>query len=500
MKSRLLIFLTVMLVIVVLAALNAASYVRVEQEADAEFAPDRSTQNGGATGTRALYEFLRQSGHQVVRWGQSPSALSDKGAARPSTFVMVGRLRRQVEKEDADALLRWVAQGGRLVIIDRRPDTKLLPAAGTWHVASEIFDYPRSGARPDNTESMTEGVPPLAPAQPTLLTRDVTQVTRSRFAGRLHIYPTADDAKVDDQSPPPPVSPGGGDGPPTVKATPATQNENRNEGSPDEAGPTPPKPARGVGGGGPVVTVGTETQESADPPAPVRHLADGRDGEGSLLVDYVYGRGRIVILSDPYIVSNGGINLADNLILATNVVAGAGGLIAFDEYHQGYGAAEHGMLAYFAGTPIIWMLAQAAIIILAVVWTSGRRFARPLPAPHVDRRSKLEFVASMAELQGRARAYDLAVENIYGRTRRALARYGGIAASAPYTEIAARVAARSGRNSHELEALLRDCEDATAGAHTNARTALALVRRLRELERDLGIRMRSREIRQAERG
>jgi len=135
---------------------------------------------------------------------------------------------------------------------------------------------------------------------------------------------------------------------------------------------------------------------------------------------------------------------------------------------------------------------------VAVVWTRGRRFARPLPAPHVDRRSKLEFVASMAELQLRARAYDLAVENIYGRTRRALARYGGVAADAPPQELAARVAARSGRDARGLEALLRECEDAMAGTPLSARRALALVAQLRELERELGIRMRAREIRQAE--
>jgi hypothetical protein len=71
------------------------------------------------------------------------------------------------------------------------------------------------------------------------------------------------------------------------------------------------------------------------------------------------------------------------------------------------------------------MCAQLFLIAAAVVWTRGRRFGAPAPAPRVDRRSKLEFVASMAELQQRARAFDLAIENVYGRTRRALARYGG---------------------------------------------------------------------------
>ncbi|MCA1594233.1 MAG: DUF4350 domain-containing protein, partial [Acidobacteria bacterium] len=377
MKSRLAIFLTIVLMLVVLAALNAASYVRVEQEADSEFAPDRSTQNAGATGTRAFYEFLQQSGQKVVRWGQSPAALSNKDEARFSTFVLIGRMRREIEKEEAAALLRWVEQGGRLVIIDRMPDTRLLPVSRGWHVASEIFEYPRSNSRPDSTESMTEGVPLIAPAQPTLLTRDVAQVKRSRFAGRIHIYPTGEK----------PAANGIGHAPPPVKAPPAPREKNGEEHSrsdeTEQQTPPAPKPAPTVKG--PVVAIGRAGVEPVGPSAPVRHLSDGRQGEGSLLVDYVYGRGRIVILSDPFIVSNGGINLADNLMLATNLVAGAGGLIAFDEYHQGYGATQHHALAYFAGTPILWMFAQVALIVLAVLWTSGRRFARPLPAQRVDR-------------------------------------------------------------------------------------------------------------------
>jgi NmrA-like family len=245
----------------------------------------------------------------------------------------------------------------------------------------------------------------------------------------------------------------------------------------------------------------TDTETAAatrDAGAPVVHVADGREGPGSLLVDYAYGGGRIVVLSDPYVVSNAGVNRADNLFLAVNVATGGRkGRVAFDEFHHGYGETRNQLFAYFGGTPVLWMFAQGALVALALVWTSGRRFARPLPAPRTDRRSKLEFVSSMAELQHRARAYDLAVENIYQRTRRALARYGGLPATAAAAQIAERVAARSGRDRARIESLLRECEDAAAGAPLGARRALALARALRDLERDLGVLMRSREIRQA---
>jgi hypothetical protein len=482
MKGRLLIFLTVVLMVVLLVALNAASYVRVEQEGDTELMPDRSTLNAGGTGTLALFEYLRRRGVDVVRWRQPMSALSDESESRPASLVMVGSLRHEVERREADAVLRWVASGGRLVVIDRSPNPSLLPTAqGGWRVGSELFDSPGAEVHTDDVEVMTRGVPLIAPAQPTALTRDVTEVARSRFASRLHVYQTD-------------VKPTAGIGPgPRAPFTPTpTPTPEEDEGlwgkEPEPTEPLPPAPTTQV----------SADATDAEPGAPVVHVKDGRDGDGALLVDYAYGRGRVVVLSDPYIVSNGGINRADNLFLAVNVVTGGGaGRVAFDEFHQGYGATENRFFAYFRGTPVLWLFAQAALVVLAVVWTRGRRFARAVPAQRADRRSKLEFVASMAELQQRARAYDLAVENIYQRTRRALARYGGVAASAPLEQIAARVAARSGRDPRELEALLRECEDSIAGAPLTARRALALARHLRELERDLGILMRSREIRQA---
>ncbi|MDQ3917889.1 MAG: DUF4350 domain-containing protein [Acidobacteriota bacterium] len=490
MKGRLLIFLTVVVMVVLLVALNAASYVRVEQEGDTELQPDRSTLNAGGTGTLALFEYLQQRGVDVVRWRQPTSALADESEARPASLVIVGATRHEVERREAEDILRWVSQGGRLVLVDRSPTTRLLPAtAGGWRVGSELVESPGPEVRTDDVEVMTRGVPLIAPAQPTALTRDVAEVTRSRFAGRLHVYQT-DAAPVV----------GIGPGPPRSRFTPSptpTPEEDDSlwgeEPEPTAQATPPPTPAAATqkeGAGGPA--------GKPDESAPVVHVGDGRGG--ALLVDYAYGRGRIVVLSDPYIVSNGGINRSDNLFLAFDAVTGGGegaGRVAFDEYHQGYGATENRFFAYFRGTPVLWLFAQVGLVVLAVVWTRGRRFARATPAPRTDRRSKLEFVASMAELQQRARAYDLAVENIYQRTRRALARYGGVGANAPLEQLAERVAARSGRDPRRLEALLRECEDAMAGAPLNARRALALARELRELERDLRLLMRAREIRQA---
>jgi hypothetical protein len=102
----------------------------------------------------------------------------------------------------------------------------------------------------------------------------------------------------------------------------------------------------------------------------------------------------------------------------------------------------------------------------------------------------------MAELQQRARAYDLAIENVYSRTRRVLARYAGMDYNSPRSEIAKRVASRSSIDAHQLETLMRQSEEAINGGPISERQSVHLVRRLREIEGSLGLRLRSRELKQ----
>ncbi|MDX6446075.1 MAG: hypothetical protein QOH71_3149 [Blastocatellia bacterium] len=455
MRQRLVIIVTLIVVIAALVLINAASYVKVEQIADSEMSPDRSTLNAGATGTRALYDFLHESGYPVARWRESTASLLSFTGPKPSTIIIVGSTIVPISDPEIKELLHWVETGGRLVIIDRSPDPALLPASGNWSIGTHMTSFPWTDVDASNFEQMTSGVKPVPPSQMALLAREVKEVLPSRFAGTITVATTT--SKKKDQH-------GNGD----------------TETSPDESEPTQ-KP-----------TSNDETKNVS--PAPVVNFA--REG-GGLLVEYPHGKGRIVLLSDPFIVANNGISRADNLELAVNIVTGKGGLVAFDEFHQGRSATHNALIQYFDGTPVLAICGQLALIGLMVIWSRGSRFGRPLPLPQVDRRSSLEFVASMAELQQRARAHDLALENIYGRIRRVLVRHAGLNQSSPRAEVATRVAARSGINRQKLETLMRNCEDAINGAPTNAKESLRMVRQLRQIESALGLRARDRDTKQA---
>ena len=439
MRQRLTIILTVIVILGALVVLNTITYVKKEKPLDTEIAPNRSTYHSGPTGTRALYDFLSESGMRVIRWRESPDRLLTSGA-NIRTLVIVGATQLPFSEEHAEPVLAWVAKGGRLVLIDREPPRFLLPKSGDWLINMKGYVFPGLDIDPADPKVMTETVSALRPVQPTLFTHNVQDVLPSRFAARVRITPIKPETGKDDEY----------------------EDEYDTDGKIS--------------------------------PAPVVHVADE---QGPLLVDYPHGAGRIVILSDPYVVTNGGIELRDNLQLAVNTIATVDGLIAFDEYHQGRGVTRNALATYFAGTPVLPIFAQVVLLILLILWTRGRRFGRALPLAQVDRRSSLEFVASMAELQERSRAFDLAIENIYSRTRRVLARHAGVDYNSPRSLIATRVASRSSVDAHKLETLMRQCEEAINGSAIHWRQAIELVRRLREVERTLGLSMRMRESKQA---
>ena len=90
MRQKLAIVGTILLIIGVLFAINAATYVSKDETKDYELSPNRSTYHAGPTGTRALYDFLNESGSKVMRWRESPDKLLGKGNEAVRTFVIIG--------------------------------------------------------------------------------------------------------------------------------------------------------------------------------------------------------------------------------------------------------------------------------------------------------------------------------------------------------------------------------------------------------------------------
>lgn len=511
MKQKVFIFGGFILLVLVLIGLNAASFSRKNIEPDSEFKPNRSTYNTDATGTRAVYDLLAETGRNVVRWQEKPSVLLANGKNKPSVFVIIGMPRRPVSEEEAVQILRWVAEGGRLVIIDRSPVADLLKTTADWEIS---FDESKTGSyniNPNQATEMTNKVVAAKPAQPTIYTQNVNAVMPSVFASRILLKKISDnqakvkndsfkvgDASKEFKNPPPvqkkfptpvptPKSPekisAKDEEPPPLRPTPkpiSRDNENYDEPPPPK--PTPDSGGYGQGSGNSVISA--EEKPAASDEIPFVHFGDS---ENVLLADFPYGNGQIVFLSDPFIVANNGINLADNMQLAINLLSTKNGITAFDEYHQGYGTNDNRLFAYFEGTPVISIFVQLGLLAALFFWSSGRRFARPLPSANPDRLSKLEYVGAMAEIQENTKAYDLAIESIFAEFHRKLIRYTATDNTISNQNLAGIIAGRSRINANELTKLMDDCVAIRQGEKTNKREVFELVKRIREIESELGI-------------
>lgn len=447
MRQQFLLLAALMALVLILIGLNAVSYVQKEKLPDSEAQPNRSTFNSGATGTRALHDLLVATGKRVSR-RQEPIGpeFENYDSRELDTFVIVGPIRREMSEEEVRHLLAWISAGGQLVLIDRDPERDLLTTTSRWEisvnegrnsVSATERDYLIVSVDPSNQGQMTARTAAVKPVQPSLFNAQINGVQPSKFGTSIRITRVPGQVEED----------------------------------------------------GELVAAGS-AEDNSDIPnlsnlAPVIHLANE---DKSLLADFPFGAGRIVLLTDPYVVANGGIDLADNGQLALNVIGSRSGPIAFDEYHQGFGADDSRLLSYFAGTPVIAIFLQFTALIALVIFSRGRRFARPLPAESEDRLSKLEYVGAMAQLQSRTKAFDLAIENIYTDFRRRVSRFFGVDNYTVSKEtLAGLVAKRLDMQAEEVADLMQRCEDIMHGEQTRRGKVLELVRRLREIEDALGL-------------
>lgn len=407
--------LSILLVIAVLIALSAAGNVELDRPVETEADPNRSSYNAGLTGTRAFYQLLEESNLPVGRWRDSFDSLKDK--ARNATLILVGPFQFDLPlaEQEARQLQSWVATGGQLLVVSRSPYAQFGDTAIHAQYEKDLNGWETPPAEADR---YTNPRSDEFIVQPTDLTRDLQGLLLSRFASRLRFYADVSEAEAPlstDAPTPPPT--------PAASAEPVP--------SPVESAPSP-TPIELLED---AIESEPEGWEFDTLYAPVVHLGDK---DGAVLAEFEYGEGRVVFLSDPFIIANNGISRGANLTLALNLVRslGDGGRqLLFDEYHHGYRSAANPLFNYFRGTPMPWLLLQGGLLSLLLIYTYGKRFARPLPLPQADRHSPLEFVGSMANLQQAAQARDLALENIYPRFKTKLCRRLGLSSQARIEEI-----------------------------------------------------------------
>ncbi|NOT61400.1 MAG: DUF4350 domain-containing protein [Acidobacteria bacterium] len=432
--------------LLVLIALSLAGNVELYQEAESEAEPRRSSFNAGPTGTRAFYQLLEESGHRVSRWRERFRAL--KSQAPNGVLVMIGPFAGGLSDDDAEALQDWIQEGGHVFVISRLPQEQL-----DYAVYADT-----SGKVPDpkaTAEQLVNAKSDELITQATRITHGLRGLALSDLASHIPLSDDKSETPTTDVTPQPSATA-------AATATPKPEPTQENEGN--------------------------MTTQKADSLfvllSPVVHLGDKK---GAVLADYDYGKGRVIVLTDPFVIANHGLARGANLQLVQNLLRelnAAERPILFDEYHHGYRSETNALIGYFRGTPFWWVLGQLLLLTGLVIYGAGKRFARPLPLAQTDRHSPLEFVSSMASLQQAAEAHDLALENIYPKFRARLCRRLGLSVRAKTEEIVAALP-NSPRFAPHAERLLRIVQ--TSEQSLNHQLTLTdnqvveLVRMMREL-------------------
>ncbi len=417
-----------LVVFAVLIALSAAGNTEFDRPRESEVQPIRSSYSTGPTGTRGLYQLLEESGRSIARLRESYHSLEKRSTN--IMLIIVGPFQKDhsLPSDEAQALQKWIARGGNALIVSRDP----IQQFGGHDIHSEITNKNPEWEAP--AEKLVDSNSDGFITQPTELTKDLRGLALSNLAARMRFSPA---------------------------------EHGRPEGEATKS-PTP-QPAK----------------EKEQPLyAPVIHMGDEK---GAILADFKYGEGRVVFLSDPFVIANNGILRGSNLTLALNLVNSLSAeesarTILFDEFHHGFHSESNPLVNYFRGTPMPWLLGQALLAGLLLAYTYGRRFARPLPLPRADRHSPLEFVGSMANLQRVAQARDLAIENIYPRFRSKVCRRLGLTSRAPVDEIISNL-----RQSHlplsedEVREVLKDGEMVLKGEQIDDLQLVNIVTRMRRI-------------------
>jgi Domain of unknown function (DUF4350) len=203
-----------------------------------------------------------------------------------------------------------------------------------------------------------------------------------------------------------------------------------------------------------------------------------RCGDDAVVVQFPFGKGEAVWWSSPTPLTNAGLKRDENLRLLLLSV-GEGRAVAFDEGLRGE---VRTFWEEAKGLPLWWMLGQFGLVFALLVLSFGRRSGPVREPVGRPRSSPVEFAESMGDLYEKAGATGAATEAARRRLVEVLRRDAGLSREVLVAGAESVAEALTERFGGDWSGLRMDLEEAraTADVQASARSALVLVKALRE--------------------
>jgi hypothetical protein len=131
---------------------------------------------------------------------------------------------------------------------------------------------------------------------------------------------------------------------------------------------------------------------------PLWHVGDE---PGAVLLSH--GKGRIVAVADPSLLTKRGLSRDDNFMVLVNVVRldAAEGRVYFDEYHHGLqgGGGFWDYLRYYDQQ---WTVLQVLLVLAVAGWALAIRLGPPVPTPRTSQADAVDYASAVARIYYRA--------------------------------------------------------------------------------------------------
>jgi hypothetical protein len=198
----------------------------------------------------------------------------------------------------------------------------------------------------------------------------------------------------------------------------------------------------------------------------------------SVVLLYSEGKGSVLWWAGSTPLTNGAIAASGNLVFLLNSLGAPGrNRILWDEYSHGQ---RDSLGNYVTSTPLPWVLAQMAILFVALLLTFSRRSGPVRAVAVAARLSPLEFVETLGDLYQDAHAGNAAVTAASQRFGYLFARRSGLPPRARIPDVCRTAASLLGWIEPALQDTLVRAERASSGLAVSEPDALDLVQRLHD--------------------
>lgn len=191
------------------------------------------------------------------------------------------------------------------------------------------------------------------------------------------------------------------------------------------------------------------------------------------------GRGQVIVVADPTLLTRRGLNARDNVFFLVNVARlhAREGRVWFDEYHHGLRSGE-GFWGYLHHNGQQWLLLPVLLAVLGAVWSVAVRLGPAVPTPRERRADAVDYASALAQIYCRAGVRQRLARSAVRDFLAALTRHLRLRPTALPAEIlkawqqqaeSASGAAEPERVIHELRKLLRGVTELRKGEVSDRR-------------------------------